>query len=77
MKTLKRLLMLVAASVMSLTAMAQTPAQYVDTTIGTDLKGFESGYCVPGATRPFGMLQFTTPIVNKEVGFVINQVNAG
>lgn len=55
----------------------QTPAHYVDTMIGTDLKGFESGYCVPGATRPFGMLQFTTPIVNKEVGFVVNQVNAG
>ncbi|MBQ3203443.1 MAG: GH92 family glycosyl hydrolase [Alistipes sp.] len=77
MKALKRLLMMAAASVVSLTAFAQTPAQYVDTTIGTDLKGFESGYCVPGATRPFGMLQFTTPIVNKEVGFVINQVNAG
>lgn len=56
---------------------AQTPAEYVNTTIGTKINGFKSGYCVPGATRPFGMLQFTTPIAHKEIGFCINQVNGG
>ena len=58
-------------------ASAQTPAEYVNTTIGTKLDGFKSGYCVPGATRPFGMTQFSTPIVQKGIGFIINQVNAG
>ncbi|MGM9740682.1 MAG: GH92 family glycosyl hydrolase [Candidatus Cryptobacteroides sp.] len=60
-----------------LNAFAQTPAEYVNTTIGTKLDGFKSGYCVPGATVPFGMVQFSTPIAHKEVGFGVNQVNAG
>lgn len=77
MNRLHRVFLLVASVVLTTSLYAQTPAEYVDTTIGTDLKGFESGYCVPGATRPFGMVQFSSPIVNKEIGFSINQVNAG
>jgi len=61
----------------SISLSAQTPSEYVNTTIGTKTNGFKSGYCVPGATRPFGMVQFTTPIAHKEIGFCINQVNGG
>lgn len=55
----------------------KTPAEYVNTTIGTKLNSWKSGYCIPGATRPFGMVQFTTPIANKTVGFGVNQINGG
>lgn len=75
---MRRILTIAAALItLPLAMRAQTPAEYVNTTIGTKLNGFKSGYCVPGATRPFGMVQFTTPIANKEIGFCINQVNAG
>ena len=73
----KKSLLAITASLFCCLSLAQTPAEYVNTTIGTKLDGFKSGYCVPGATRPFGMVQFTTPITRKGIGFVINQVNAG
>lgn len=53
------------------------PAECVNTMIGTQYNGFKSGYCVPGATVPYGMVQFSTPIAHKEIGFSVNQVNAG
>lgn len=56
---------------------AKSPAEYVNTTIGTKMNSWKSGYCVPGATRPFGMVQFSTPIANKTVGFGVNQINGG
>ena len=77
MFTKKTSLIVIAACLVCCLSHAQTPAEYVNTTIGTKLDGFKSGYCVPGATRPFGMVQFTTPITRKGIGFVINQVNAG
>lgn len=70
-------LLFLLASVIVANANSKPLSEYVNTTIGTKLNGFKSGYCVPGATRPFGMLQFTTPITHKEIGFCINQVNAG
>lgn len=76
MKTL-RIISAAFLAAMGLSLSAQTPAELVNTTIGTKINGFKSGYCVPGATRPFGMLQFTTPIAHKEIGFCINQVNGG
>ena len=56
---------------------ARTPAEYVNTMIGTKLNSWASGYCVPGATLPFGMVQFSVPIDGKPIGFGVNQVNAG
>ena len=52
----KKSLLAITASLFCCLSLAQTPAEYVNTTIGTKLDGFKSGYCVPGATRPFGMV---------------------
>ena len=65
------------AVALSLGGRDMTPAECVNTTIGTKYNGFKSGYCVPGATVPYGMVQFSTPIAHKEIGFSVNQVNAG
>lgn len=65
------------ALVLSWPLPAQTPAECVNTMIGTQLNSWKSGYCVPGAAMPFGMVQFSTPITGKTIGFGVNQVNAG
>lgn len=65
------------AALLSLGGRDVTPAESVNTMIGTKYNGFKSGYCVPGATVPYGMVQFSTPIAHKEIGFSVNQVNAG
>lgn len=73
-----RKLLILSTMLLAGTALwAQRPATLVDTTIGTEYAGWASGYNVPGATRPFGMVQFTTPIAGKEVGFVTNQLCTG
>ena len=74
---MKKTILLAAAAAFSITSLAGNLAETVKTTIGTQFNGFASGYCVPGATRPFGMVQFTTPIEHKEVGFVTNQLCSG
>ena len=73
---MKKLLTLLAA-LLPLAVAAQDLVRKVDTTIGTEYAGFASGYNVPGATRPFGMVQFTSPITGKDVGFVCNQLATG
>ena len=52
-------------------------AHRVNTLIGTKGLGLTSGYCFPGATYPFGMVQFTPTYFSKRSGFVINQMSGG
>ncbi|MDD4992843.1 MAG: GH92 family glycosyl hydrolase [Paludibacter sp.] len=52
-------------------------AKRVNTLIGTKGLGLTSGYCYPGATYPFGMVQFTPSYFSKRSGFVINQLSGG
>ena len=52
-------------------------ANRVNTLIGTKGLGLTSGYCYPGATYPFGMVQFTPSYFSKRSGFVINQLSGG
>ena len=52
-------------------------ASKVNTLIGTKGEGLASGYVYPGATYPFGMVQFTPSYFSKRSGFVINQLSGG
>ena len=47
----------------------------VDPLIGTKGAGLASGYLYPGATYPFGMVQFTPSYFSKRSGFVIDQLS--
>ena len=50
-------------------------ARQVNTLIGTKGIGLTSGYLYPGATYPYGMVQFTPSYFSKRSGFVINQLS--
>ena len=52
-------------------------ARKVNTLIGTKGVGLTSGYLYPGATYPYGMVQFTPSYFSKRSGFVINQLSGG
>lgn len=52
-------------------------ARKVNTLIGNKGVGLTSGYLYPGATYPFGMVQFTPTYFAKRGGFVINQLSGG
>lgn len=52
-------------------------ARQVNTLIGTKGVGLASGYLYPGATYPYGMVQFTPSYFSKRSGFVINQLSGG
>lgn len=52
-------------------------SEIVNTMIGTKGVGLTSGYLYPGATYPFGMVQFTPSYFSKSAGFVINQLSGG
>lgn len=54
---------------------AQDYSRKVNTLIGTQGNGWSSGYLYPGATYPFGMVQFTPTYFTKQLGFVINQLS--
>lgn len=57
---------------------AQQSADYaskVDTRIGTRGAGLVAGITYPGATYPFGMVQFTPTYFSRLGGFVINQLS--
>lgn len=47
----------------------------VNTLIGTEGAGLVAGFVYPGATRPFGMVQFTPTYFARRGGFVINQLS--
>ncbi len=73
----------IAGLAFQLTAIAQQDyAAKVNTTIGTKGKGarkeeayLEAGYTFPGATYPFGMVQFTPTFFAPYKGFVVNQMS--
>src|ERR1700761_6366916 len=57
-------------------------AEKVNTMVGTKGKGksekemyLEAGFTFPGATYPFGMVQFTTTFFDENKGFVVNQLS--
>ena len=50
-------------------------AHHVNSLIGTKGLGLTSGYLYPGATYPYGMVQFTPSYFSKRSGFVINQLS--
>ena len=52
-------------------------SRQVNTLIGTKGVGLTSGYLYPGATYPYGMVQFTPSYFSKRSGFVINQLSGG
>lgn len=52
-------------------------AHHVNSLIGTKGLGLTSGYLYPGATYPYGMVQFTPSYFSKRSGFVINQLSGG
>lgn len=52
-------------------------AEMVNPLTGTSVTGLASGYLYPGATYPFGMVQFTPSYFAKCAGFVINQLSGG
>ncbi len=61
---------------------ADNYAQWVNTEIGNEGKGvsetelqFEAGFTFPGATTPFGMVQFTQTFFQPQRGFVVNQLS--
>jgi predicted alpha-1,2-mannosidase len=62
----------------SLSLDAQTEVNYaekVNTLIGTKGNGLTSGYLYPGASYPFGMVQFTRTYFSPNTGFSINQLS--
>lgn len=64
----------------SLEMTAKAPADYaskVNTMIGSKGLGWYSGYLYPGATYPFGMVQFTRSYFSPQSGFTINQLSGG
>lgn len=56
-------------------AAGKTLAETVNTLVGTEGAGLASGYLYPGATYPFGMVQFTPSYFANYAGFVINQLS--
>ncbi|GAB6009588.1 GH92 family glycosyl hydrolase [Dysgonomonas reticulitermitis] len=72
-------LFFVLASFMFIKGQAQESGYVskVNTLIGTKGVGLTSGYMYPGATYPFGMIQFTPSYFSKQSGFVINQLSGG
>jgi predicted alpha-1,2-mannosidase len=54
---------------------AQDLHNYVNTTIGSEDNGLNSGYTFIGATYPFGMVQFTPSFFSPNKGFVVTQLS--
>lgn len=76
---MKKILSIVLAAGMLASPAAQGGeyAEKVNTLIGNQGVGLTSGYLYPGATIPFGMVQFTPSYFSKRSGFVINQLSGG
>ena len=75
-KVLTGLLLVLIGGWGSLSAQSNYSRQ-VNTLIGTKGVGLTSGYLYPGATYPYGMVQFTPSYFSKRSGFVINQLSGG
>ena len=63
---------LILGGMVATQAVADDYACQVNTLIGTKGTGLTSGYLYPGATYPYGMVQFTPSYFSKRSGFVIN-----
>lgn len=75
-KSLKTTVLLLVACLTTAGAHAQGDyARKVNTLIGTKGAGLTSGFLYPGATYPFGMVQFTPTYFARRGGFVINQLS--
>ena len=68
---------LVLEGMVTTQAVAGDYVHQVNTLIGTKGTGLTSGYLYPGATYPYGMVQFTPSYFSKRSGFVINQLSGG
>ena len=68
---------LVLEGMVATQAVAGDYVHQVNTLIGTKGTGLTSGYLYPGATYPYGMVQFTPSYFSKRSGFVINQLSGG
>ena len=68
---------LILGGMVATQAVADDYACQVNTLIGTKGTGLTSGYLYPGATYPYGMVQFTPSYFSKRSGFVINQLSGG
>ena len=77
MKKISVFLTSLAVAALSATAVTGDFAGKVNTLIGNKGVGLTSGYLYPGATYPFGMVQFTPSYFSKRGGFVINQLSGG
>lgn len=71
------LLLIIPFLVMNAQTAISDYASKVNTLIGNKGVGWASGYVYPGATYPFGMVQFTPSYFSKQSGFVINQLSGG
>ncbi|MCD7973153.1 MAG: GH92 family glycosyl hydrolase [Candidatus Azobacteroides sp.] len=71
------LVLLCILSISYLSAKDSHYARKVNTLIGTKGAGWAAGYVYPGATYPFGMVQFTPSYFVKQAGFTINQLSGG
>lgn len=75
-----RVIILCALSLCTIASVSKTSVSYaemVNTMIGTKGLGWASGYTYPGATYPFGMVQFTRSYFCPHLGFGINQLSGG
>ena len=69
--------MIIMSSVAGVFSWSRDYAEMVNPLTGTAVTGLASGYLYPGATYPFGMVQFTPSYFAKCAGFVINQLSGG
>ena len=77
LKFTKKVLCLLTLLVPFTAGATEEYAKKVNTLIGNKGVGLTSGYLYPGATYPFGMVQFTPTYFAKRGGFVINQLSGG
>ena len=69
--------MIIMTSFAGVFSQSRDYAGMVNPLTGTAVTGLASGYLYPGATYPFGMVQFTPSYFAKCAGFVINQLSGG
>lgn len=69
--------MIIMTSFAGVFSQSRDYAEMVNPLTGTAVTGLASGYLYPGATYPFGMVQFTPSYFAKCAGFVINQLSGG
>lgn len=61
--------------IFNLTGKAQQLSRLVNPRIGSQGNGLSCGYCYPGATYPFGMIQFSPGFFTPQRGFAVTQLS--